>query len=411
MIRRTMLGRWLAAALAVLAMAGCGGTVVAPPGEGPGGEGGGGDGGQGSSAGGGGTAGGGSGTAGSCAGELPAAVSFTEPSSGTFVSGYLHIHGKLAGDEARYHVLQIAGGEGFVVSTLPELAGPASLSRVWDPSLYVRLRVDGDEAFVDTIDATDPVSPVVQKSRAVPGTVPLAWQGVMAVVAGHALVCVSPEPGADAVLTSIPVFADSDPTPVAPEPSFDQPCSGWAHAGGAALGTTFMSWGAESDLIVYDVSAKSSTHVADYYYNPDGIHHYGNVLSAATDGSRIVFDPSSDSEFFLYTVGSGLPYTTHAYLSLKGPKRLLAVVGQIAYLATAKGVRAYDVSDVNAVKLLDYHADADFGDGLATLIAAGGDRLAVTDGAGKLYVIPLGSSGPVAPLVVRGGPPPAGCGP
>ena len=67
------------------------------------------------------------------------------------------------------------------------------------------------------------------------------------------------------------------------------------------------------------------------------------------------------------------------------------------------------MSDIDAPKLLDFHADVDFGEGLATLIAADAERLAVTDAAGRLYLVPLGSSGPVAPIVVRAGPAPAGC--
>jgi hypothetical protein len=402
----------LVAALMALGIAGCAGSVLTPDGRAGGGEGHRGQetatgGGQGTSAGG---AGGDVGQAGGCAGELAPVVSFDAPSSGAFVGGTLHVHARLGGDEARYHVLKIAGGEGFVVSTLPAMGSPARLSRVWDPSLYARLRVEGEAAFVDLVDASDPTAPLVQESRTVPGIVPEAWQDTMAIVSAHALVCVSPAPGEDPVLTSIPVFAEEGAKPVAPTPSFDQPCHGWAHAGGAALGTSWVTWGAESDLIVYGVTVDASAHLADYYYNPDGIHQYGNVLSAAMDGSRIVFDPSNDSEFFLYAVGSGLPYTTHAYLGISGPKRLLAVVDQVAYLATAKAVRAYDVSDVNAVKLLDYHADADFGAGLATLIASDEDRLAVTDDKGRLWVIPLGSSGPVKPLTVHDGPLPSGCG-
>jgi hypothetical protein len=91
-------------------------------------------------------------------------------------------------------------------------------------------------------------------------------------------------------------------------------------------------------------------------------------------------------------------YITHAYFGIAGPKQLLAVVGKVSYWATAKGVRAYDVEDINAPKLLDFHADADFGEGLAALIAEDPTQLAVVDAEGRLYVIPLGSSGPVAPL-------------
>lgn len=400
--------RWLAA-LAAIGLVGCGGNVLTPPDDGSGATG---DTSTISDS----TSGGGASTGTTttkppgCKGDLPAPIQLDHATSGTFVGGYLHISAQLAGGPEIYHVLQIAGGEGWLVNSVPGLAGSARIVRVWDPSSYARLRVEGESAFIDLIDAKEPAWPTIPKSRAVPGVVPAAWSRAMSVVSAHALVCASPAPGEDAVLTSISIFADDEePKAVTPTPSFDQPCSGNYHDTGAAHGTTWMVWGTESDLTIYGVSPATSTHVADYYYNPDGIHQYGNVLSAATDGSRIVFDPANDSEVFLYAVGSGLPYTTHAYFGLEGPKRVLAVVDQIAYLATQKGVRAYDVSDVDAPALLDYHADADFGEGLATLIAADGERLVVTDAAGRIYLIPLGSSGAAAPLVVRDGPAPDGC--
>ena len=132
------------------------------------------------------------------------------------------------------------------------------------------------------------------------------------------------------------------------------------------------------------------------------------MLSAATDGERVVFDPESNAEVFLYTVGSSVDFITHAHLSLSGAKRLLGVVGRVAYWATESGVRAYDVTDLDAPKLLDFHADVALGEGLATLMASDATRLAVTDAEGRLYVIPLGSSGPVVPLKTYLGEPPAG---
>ncbi|MFT3772898.1 MAG: hypothetical protein QM820_46525 [Minicystis sp.] len=396
--------RWLCGMLAALALAGCSGEVLVMPGGAA----------IGTTGGGAATGGGGavsSGGAGGCGGEV-ATAELRWPTSGTFVNGYLHVAARIDGAAERYHVLQLAGGEAYVVDTVEALAGPAKLARVWDPALYARLRADGASTSVDVVDATDPAHPVLQESRTVPGIVPEAWRGEVAVIAGHALYCAAPSAGEEAVLTSVDVLGDGAPAPIAPEPEFDQICGGLlAHVAGAAFGTTWVAWGAESDLAIFGVTTTTSTHVADYYYNPDGVHHYGNVLSAASDGSRIVFDPSNDAEFFLYEIGSGLPYTTHAYFGGKGPKRLLAVAGQIAYLASAKGVHAYDVADIDNPKLIDFHADADFGEGLATLVAADETQLAVTDAAGRLYVIPLGGSGTIAPITVHPGPPPAsgGC--
>jgi hypothetical protein len=174
--------------------------------------------------------------------------------------------------------------------------------------------------------------------------------------------------------------------------------------------------------LIFDVTSAAATSIADYFYNPNGVHAYGPVLSASTDGSRIAFDVGHDSRFFLYRVGSGDMTITHVYLEVAGPKRLLGVVDHVAYLATPSGVRAYDVTDVPGqsgpddarMPLLDFHADIDLGDGLATLIASDSRRLAMIDAEGRLYVVPLDRSGAVAPLRIYDGPPPpppGGCPP
>jgi hypothetical protein len=92
-------------------------------------------------------------------------------------------------------------------------------------------------------------------------------------------------------------------------------------------------------------------------------------------------------------LADGVGYVVNQPTDLDGPANL-AVVGKVAYRATKKGVRAWDVEDINAPKLLDFHADADFGAGLAALIADDPHRLAVVDAGGRLYVIPLGQQRP-----------------
>jgi hypothetical protein len=391
---------WRGAAALALGLLGCGGTPDAVGAEATAGAGGGPT-----------TAG--SGAGGSCAGAGGAGAATIDlrwPTSGMFLGGYLHVAAQRDGAAERYHVLQLAGGEGYLLRTVEALTGPARLVRVWDPALYGRLRTDAGAIQIDLVDATDPASPVLQKSRVVPGTVPGNWRSAFSAIGGHAVYCAAPTLDAEPVMMGVNFFGDEEPAPLAHQPEGEKTCAGYSQFAGTAFGTTWVTWGVDSDAVVYDVTAGSSTHLADYYYNPDGVHHYGNVVGVESDGSRIVFDPSNNSEVFLYAVGSGMNYLTHAYFGSHSPQKLLAVVGQVAYLASAKAVTAWSVADIDAPALLDFHVDADFGDGLATLVAADAKRLVVSDADGRLHVVPLDGSGPARPLVVHPGPPPVGCG-
>lgn len=337
------------------------------------------------------------------------------PSSGVFMGDYLHLSTPLDGAPEGYVVLQLAAGAGFVVATPQDLAGPANLAPAGQ-GRHARLRASDTSTNVDVVDTSNPAKPILIDSLSIPDLVPSAWQTVFSVIDGDQLLaCFRPSPDEDAVLSKVALSPTAQPIPIPPSSSY-QPCGGFvALDHGTARGATWLSWGAEADLRIFDVTSSAVTSVAEYLYNPNGVHAYGPVLSASTDGSRVAFDIGHDSRFFLYPLGSGDGTVTHVYLGIKGPKRLLGVVNQIAYLATTSGVRAYDLTDVPGpsagddakMPLLDFHADIDFGEGLATLIASDGQRLAVIDSEGRFYVVPLDRSGAVSPLEVYLGPPPA----
>lgn len=384
------------ATLTLAALTGCGGEVLVPnagsaAGAGTGGA-------AGSSV----SSGGAGGSGGDCvpdpAAGLPEIV-LSNPTSGAFIGGTLHLTVSLGDQPAHYMVLKIEGGKGYVVNQASELDGPANLAWV-DAQTRARVRSASGALTADVIDVSNPTKPFKTSSLPLDGTVPAGFWKVFSVVDNHLFTCLTTPPATDAVLVSVPLDGSGPAVPVQQETSWEHVCSGFAsaHDSGVARGPVWLTWGYDSDLKIFDVTSKGAKKEGEYNYNPDGVHHYGSVLSAATDGERIVFDPANDSEVFLYTPGSSVDYVTHAYFGLPGPKQLLGVVGKVAYWATAKGVRAYDVENIDAPKLLDFHADADFGEGLAALIADDAEQLAVADAEGRLFVIPLGSSGKVEPL-------------
>jgi hypothetical protein len=398
------------ATLTLLALGGCGGEVLIT--EASGASAGAGTGSTGQVGGSSSSSGGAGGGGGECVPD-PAAglaeVTLHNPTSGAFIGDILHLSVSVGDAPEHYTLLKLVDGVGYVVSQKTELDGPANLAAI-DATSSARVHGGSAGLSADVIDVSDPEHPFKKSSVVLNGTVPAGFWKVFSVVDRHLFTCLSTLPDTDAVLFDVPLDEATPPVAAAVEQSWEHVCSGFsaAHDSGIAHGRVWLTWGYESDLQIFDVGLTGVHKQGDYNYNPDGVHQYGPVLTAATDGERIVLDPANDSEVFLYTPGSPQDYITHAYFGLSGPKQLLAVVGKVSYWATAKGVRAYDVTDIDAPVLLDFHADADFGEGLAALIAQDPTHLAVVDADGRLYVIPLGSSGPVAPLKTYLGEPGSG---
>jgi hypothetical protein len=337
-----------------------------------------------------------------------ALVSLDSVTSGTFIGQTLHLAGRLDGTET-YLVLGIQDGYAWVVDQRPDLLGPADLAPA-GPGMHARFRSYGLSIDIDVIDTSTPEKPALKVTHSYGAEVPPAWQSVFSVVDDHLLFCGAMSPNPPPQLHSVPLDGTMPPFLIEGSGVYNV-CSGLSHDAGTAKGRLWMAWGEKSDLFIYEASATSVQKIADYQYNPDGIHAYGAVLSASTDGERIVFDPANESEFFLYSVGSGEPIITHTVFGVQGPKRLLGVVDHIAYLATPEGVRAYDATKIGpstdwySLPFLDYHADIPFGPDLARLIAANDLYLAVVDNSDRFYLIPRGKSGPVEPLAVHVEPP------
>jgi hypothetical protein len=201
----------------------------------------------------------------------------------------------------------------------------------------------------------------------------------------------------------------SDPdAPLLHGVSGGNPCdNGFNRDAAATRGTLWMSWGEQADAEVFVVTDDGALKVGDYYYVPDGIHAYGNVLHAASDGELVVFDPSSEVEFFLFALppGGGASKFNHAYLGLGGPKQLLDVHAGRIYLATPDGVRAYALDALHMwsgewaqVSLLDEASSIALGETLASTITKSDRLMIIADADGNVYAVPRALGGDVAPL-------------
>lgn len=330
----------------------------------------------------------------------PTPVEVRDPASGIFLGDTLHLEATVDG-ERRYVVLEVESSEtAHAVATREDLLGPAN----WAPleeGTHARVRAgSAGEVHVDVIDTKDPATPELLASKTIVADVDASLPLVFSADPWHVFFCARPAEQEQRKLVAVHFFDPADPG----EPHWlNSPvCDHYPDGGAAARGDLWMVWGKEYDLDVYTVALWGTEHIADYYYNPDGIHQYGPVLDASSDGSRAAFDPGNDSEFFLVNVPEPTPSgaIAHAYFGIAGPKRMLGVADQIVYLATPDGVRAYDIADIDNPELLPYEASIAFGDGLARLIATSDRWLAVVDQGGTLYVVPRDVSGPVAPLQV-----------
>jgi len=327
--------------------------------------------------------------------QLPDEVVIGNPTSGTFIDGRLHLRATVDGEEA-YVVVAFADGVAWMASRPGLGYAPANWAHVHD-SIYARLRADTSEQLtIDVIDAADPEQPKVIGLKPLGETVEPAWQPVYSAADDYLFFCIR---AAGETRSLMKVDLHDPANPGDPSPVLNNLCDGHSRHSGSAKGRIWMVWGEQHDLEVHAVSPNGTLQLGDYYYNPDGIHSYGKVLAASTDGSRVVADPANDSEFFLFELTTGPAQFEHAYWGLSGPKRLLGVLDEVAYLATSDGVRGYDVGNLSDPVLTDTFATIDFGESLAWLVAGDDEHLAIASG-GKLYVMRRDHNGDIDPITM-----------
>lgn len=333
-------------------------------------------------------------------------------SPGTFVGDRLHLDAYVDGRRS-YVVLEIAAGATFLVAE-PALDGPTELTRVAD-DLYARAATDSQATVrLELIDTRAPLDPVISASRSLDGVMPASFEAVLGTNDGHAYFCLASERNAGAALVSV----DLDDLTGAPTPLDTFACHEHAELESHAVskGEVWVRWAPGEDdwasqIDSYGLSPNEVRAGVSFGYNPDGVHHYGRALAAATDGSRIVVDPADEHWMLVFDGFGQIATGPYARFPLPGAKRLLAVDAQLAYYATSEGLRAVDVSD--APILFDgFHAETSLAPSEVSLVAIGDRYIAFTDGSARLFVAERSANGPVAPAPTFVGPArenPGGC--
>jgi hypothetical protein len=224
-------------------------------------------------------------------------------------------------------------------------------------------------------------------------------------------------PGEDPILGA----ADTDGVVRTIAEGWNQPCSATEPDNtGSAYGDEWIQWRTGLDggnggyVEIFDLTTSPPTTLAEYNYSPWGVHDYGSVLSAASDGTHVVFDIGNESRFFVYDRALENINLVRVWFSMDGPKKLLGVIDGAAYVVNAGEVALFDIGDIpldapwadwNA-PLRAEHAEVGFGDDLPTLLASSDQYLLARDTPGRLYLVPALPSGTIEPMRFFAGEPP-----
>ncbi len=342
-------------------------------------------------------------------------VALTDVRAVTFVRDYLYVEAKADGVDT-FLVLRVAGNVATVVEQRPDLRRDQPRTERVDAATLVRLRADDAGTSFELVDVRKPEHPVTTVERRIDGTIEPSWRQTFTVDERDLVACTRPAPNAPTRVTRVSLDATKVGgsametfvwTSEGASPS--KPCgsdyylenSGTRGGGtGLARGPLWLAWGTDQDLDIWRVR-DAAEHLGDYYYNPSGVHAYGPVQYAFTDGARVAFDPRNDSEVFLWAIDGNREMITHAVLGLPGPKRLVAVAAARAYVATTSGLRRYDIENVDSPRLEGEELRADFGE-LPRPLAESETQLALVAGS-RIYLAPLtldAPGGSIEPLRV-----------
>ena len=348
-------------------------------------------------------------------GETARPVTLTDVRAITFVSGYLYVEAKADGVDT-FLVLRRDGNLATVVEQRPDLRRDLPRTERVDATTLLRLHADDAGTSFELLDVSRPEHPVSTVRRRVDGTIEPGWRQTFAVDERALVVCSRPAANAPTRVTRVSleatkvggsamesfVWTSSGTSPSKPCGSdYYLENTGTRSGGtGIARGPVWITWGTDQDLDIWRVRHQAE-HLGDYYYNPSGVHAYGPVQSAFTDGARVAFDPRSDSEVFLWSMEANKEVISHAVLGLPGPKRLVAVAAKHAYVATQDSVRRYDITDVDAPRLRPEELHADFGE-LPRPLSESDTELALV-AKDRIYLVPFGlqtRDGHIEPLRV-----------
>lgn len=342
-------------------------------------------------------------------------VALTDVRAVTFVPGHLYVEAKADGVDT-FLVLRREGDVATVVEQRPDLRREQPRTERVDATTLLRLQADDAGTSFELLDVQRPAHPVSSAKRRVDGTIEASWRQTFSVDGRELVVCLRPAAGAPTRVTRVSLDAmkvggsamesflwtsgETSPSKLCGSDYYLENTGTRSGGTGLARGPLWITWGTDQDLDIWRVRDWPE-HLGDYYYNPSGVHAYGPVQYAFTDGARVAFDPRNDSEIFLWSMEANKEMITHAVLGLPGPKRLVAVAAKHAYVASAGNVRRYDIDDVDAPRLAPEELRADFGE-LPRPLSESDAELALV-AKDRIYLVPFGlqtPAGRVEPLRV-----------
>lgn len=163
-----------------------------------------------------------------------------------------------------------------------------------------------------------------------------------------------------------------------------------------------LTWKDDGDGWVDRLHDDGSSLVEEYLYNPDGIHQYGSVRDARTDGRTVVMDPESAREFFLFDVDPIRPTFRHAYFS--GARKLVGVRDDQAHFITDDGLRSFELGEIEwrshewvSPARSEWHWDGPIDAESTRTLAISDSWLVLLEGIDRLLVVALSESGPLEP--------------
>jgi hypothetical protein len=330
--------------------------------------------------------------------------------SATLFGDTLHVQGQLEGESA-YAVLRLVGSNAELHGARPDLAGGASWTLASEGH-YVRVL----GSRLDVLNASSPADASIVSSIDLEAAPPVEFAGIG--VDGDAIyLCVQAPTDEAPILSRIDLsdpLAPGAPTHVPPPSDWNQanyPCNQFGKSGLAEGALQLLFDG--SNMMLFDL--RTSTITESHGFVTDGVHHYGEFNAIETDGRVVATTLENDAYAFLYYAddvpGNPQPWGSIVYSSFGGgEKRLLEVVTGRAVLAVPgdSGIEivARDIEPAPAFETAAETTD------MRVALIGGSDqlddyrvlthddtRLVISDRE-QLFVVPVGGSEPVTPLVL-----------
>jgi hypothetical protein len=338
-----------------------------------------------------------------CIDEVPPEdrVALGPVASATLFGGMLHLEGVVDG-RFTYAIVDVSRAPARLVEERPDLLGGArwtAVHGVW----HARLRNDR----LDVIDASDPARVVLVSSTGLGET---ARDGTLAAAGSGLFFCVASAESAGDALVRVDLADPAHPGAVERHPAHACDDDDTVALAAASL---WVRWGGtpgNASVTLFDLAAPGSIPIVSHAFATDGVHQYGALTAARTDG-RVVATTMENPAYAFFYYGDR-PDEEYVYSSFgSGDKRLLEVVdGEALVLVPEPGDERSVVGFTLSLELDWYEAAPASATSVRLEGAAGAlddfsalahddAQLLVADLA-SVYLVPRGSSTPVERLVV-----------